>query len=70
VRLKPLLFMSIILVLIMVPVAYAYTDPVSLTLVWQFLASIAVGVLFFFRQIKFFVIKTIKKIRHKDEPEQ
>jgi hypothetical protein len=53
----------------MVPVAYAYTDPVSLALVWQFLASIAVGVLFFFRHIKLFVIKVYKKIRHKDNPE-
>jgi hypothetical protein len=64
-RFKILLFVIIIVMITSIPVVYGYTDPVSLTLIWQFLASVAVGLLFFFKRIKFWIQNKLKSRKEK-----
>ncbi len=64
-RTKALFFVAILLMITAIPVSHAYTDPVSVTLIWQFLASALVGVLFFFKQIKLWVLKVFKNKNNK-----
>jgi len=59
-RIKALCLLTIILMVISIPATFAYTDPVSITIIWQFLASILVGALFFFKQIRVWVMKIFK----------
>ena len=60
-KMKVVLLLSSIFMVLSIPVVYGYSDPVSITLIWQFLASILVGLLFFFRTIKAWVVKTFFK---------
>jgi hypothetical protein len=53
VKFKNIVLVAIILMVIMIPAVYAYTDPVSVAIIWQFLASALVGLVFFFKRIKF-----------------
>ena len=41
--------------------AYAYTDPGSGTLIWQLLIGAAVGVMFYFRKIVYWVRSRTRK---------
>lgn len=60
-KMRIVLFMSTIFILLSIPVVYGYSDPVSITLIWQFLASILVGLAFFYKSIKLWVVKTFFK---------
>lgn len=60
-KMKVVLFMSAVFMLLSIPVVYGYSDPVSITLIWQFLASILVGLAFFYKSIKSWVVKTFFK---------
>ncbi|NLY75098.1 MAG: hypothetical protein GX075_07310 [Firmicutes bacterium] len=65
-KMRAVLFMSAVLMLLSIPPVYGYSDPISVTLIWQFLASILVGLLFFFKSIKLWVIKTFFKEKKKE----
>lgn len=65
-KMRVVLFMSTFLMLLSIPTVYGYSDPVSITLIWQFLASILVGLLFFFKSIKLWVVKTFFKEKKKE----
>lgn len=58
---RVVLFLSAVFMLLSVPTVYGYSDPVSVTLIWQFLASILVGLAFFYRSIKSWIMKTFFK---------
>lgn len=60
-KLRVMLFLSIMLMLLSIPAVYGYSDPVSITLIWQFLASILVGIAFFWKSIKLWILKTFFK---------
>lgn len=60
-KMRVVLFMSTVFMLLSIPVVYGYSDPVSITLIWQFLASILVGLAFFYKNIKSWVVKTFFK---------
>ena len=59
--LRIVLFISAVFMLLSIPTVYCYSDPVSITLIWQFLASILVGLAFFWKSIKIFIQKTFFK---------
>lgn len=52
-KLKPFLLAGIILMMILIPMAYAYTDPGTGALLWQLLAAAFLGISFYFRRIVF-----------------
>lgn len=60
-KMRVVLFMSTVFMVLSIPVVYGYSDPVSITLIWQFLASILVGLAFFYKSIKVWVLKTFIK---------
>jgi hypothetical protein len=60
-KMRVVLFMSTVFMLLSIPVVHGYSDPVSITLIWQFLASILVGLAFFYKSIKLWVVKTFFK---------
>lgn len=60
-KMKVVLFMSTVFMLLSIPAVYGYSDPVSVALIWQFLASILVGLAFFYRSIKLWFQKKISK---------
>jgi hypothetical protein len=64
-RFKIALFVTVISMLISITIAYGYSDPLSVTLIWQFLASALVGFAIFFKQIKFWLKN--KFLKKKDE---
>lgn len=64
-RFRITLFVTVILMLIIIPIAYGYSDPLSITLIWQFLASALVGFAIFFKRIKFWFQNKFSK--KKDE---
>lgn len=60
-KMKFVLIMSTVFMLLSIPTVYGYSDPVSITLIWQFLASILVGLAFFYKSIKLWILKTFFK---------
>ncbi len=60
-KMKVVLFMSTVFMVLSIPAVYGYSDPVSVTLIWQFLASILVGLAFFYKSIKIWFQKTFFK---------
>lgn len=44
--------------------AYAYTDPGSGALLWQLLVGAALGLLFYFRKIMYWVRTRVSKVKH------
>lgn len=60
-KMKVVLLLSTVFMLLSIPTVYGYSDPVSVTLIWQFLASILVGLAFFYRSIKAWIVKTFFK---------
>jgi hypothetical protein len=60
-KMRVVLLISTVFMLLSIPVVYGYSDPVSITLIWQFLASILVGLAFFYKSIKLWVVKTFFK---------
>lgn len=60
-KMKVVFLMVTLFMLLSIPTVYGYSDPVSITLIWQFLASILVGLAFFWKSIKIFIQKTFFK---------
>jgi len=60
-KMKVVLFMSAVFMLLSIPIVYGYSDPVSLTIIWQFLASALVGLAFFYKSIILWFKKTFSK---------
>ena len=60
-KMKVVFLMVTLFMLLSIPTVYGYSDPVSITLVWQFLASILVGLAFFYRSIKAWIMKIFLK---------
>ncbi len=65
-KLRIALFTILVLMFIMLPAVYGYSDPVSIVLIWQFLASALVGFLIFFKRIKFWFQNKFIKSKKED----
>ncbi|NLW45716.1 MAG: hypothetical protein GXY86_00010 [Firmicutes bacterium] len=66
-KMRFVLFMSTVFMFLSIPTVYGYSDPVSMTLIWQFLASILVGLAFFYKSIKLWILKTFIKSKKNNQ---
>ena len=55
-----ILIFGLILLVITAPAAFAYTDPGSGILIWQFIAAAFMGGMFYFHKIKSWFIAKIR----------
>ena len=60
-KMRVMLLTFTVFLALSVPTTYGYSDPISITLIWQFLASILVGIAFFYKNIVLWVQKMFSK---------